>query len=234
MSNTRNGKIARLPQHIREQLNRRLQDGEQGKRIVEWLNSLPEVQKVLTAEFDGHPMREQNLSEWKPGGYAEWLAQQEALKVVRQMATDAGELQEAGGALTDKMAVWLTARYVVAARKLGGKEANGETDWKLLRELCNDLVALRRGDHYAKRLRLEGERLETMRQLTKEQKEKEFKEWLKRPDVQEKVRPRATRDRVIRRVFEIVNHVMVGTPLEDFEYLDDEEPEILPDPAALI
>ncbi len=31
-----------------------------------------------------------------------------------------------------------------------------------------------------------------------------------------------------------LNHVMVGTPLEDFEYLDDEEPEMLPDPAALI
>ena len=34
--------------------------------------------------------------------------------------------------------------------------------------------------------------------------------------------------------FEIVDHVLLGTPLEDFEYLDDEEPEMLPDPAALI
>jgi len=31
---TRVGKIARLPREIREQLNRRLQDGEPGKRLV--------------------------------------------------------------------------------------------------------------------------------------------------------------------------------------------------------
>src|SRR6266436_6472801 len=38
------GKIARLPLAIREQLNRRLQDGEIGRDLVVWLNSAPEVQ----------------------------------------------------------------------------------------------------------------------------------------------------------------------------------------------
>ena len=37
----RTGKIARLPDDIREQLNRRLNDGEKGKKLVMWLNSLP-------------------------------------------------------------------------------------------------------------------------------------------------------------------------------------------------
>src|SRR6266568_3205109 len=37
------GKIARLPLAIREQLNRRLQDGEIGRDLVVWLNSAPEV-----------------------------------------------------------------------------------------------------------------------------------------------------------------------------------------------
>ena len=38
--------------------------------------------------------------------------------------------------------------------------ASGEAgDWKLLRELCGDLVALRKGDHSAERLELERERL---------------------------------------------------------------------------
>jgi hypothetical protein len=36
---TRNGKIVRLPRSIREELNRRLDNGEQGKALVEWLNS---------------------------------------------------------------------------------------------------------------------------------------------------------------------------------------------------
>jgi len=35
----RNGKIARIPLEIREQLNCRLADGEPGNRLVEWLNS---------------------------------------------------------------------------------------------------------------------------------------------------------------------------------------------------
>ncbi|MDA0578186.1 MAG: hypothetical protein O3B24_08810 [Verrucomicrobia bacterium] len=31
-------------------------------------------------------------------------------------------------------------------------------DWKTLRELCSDVVALRKGDHSAERLKLERER----------------------------------------------------------------------------
>jgi len=34
MGATRNGKIARLPKDIREELNRRLEDGEPGKHLV--------------------------------------------------------------------------------------------------------------------------------------------------------------------------------------------------------
>ena len=70
---TRNGKIARLPWSIRNELNRRLRDGEEGKRLVEWLNSLPEVQEALQEHFGGRPINEQNLSEWKQGGYEDCL-----------------------------------------------------------------------------------------------------------------------------------------------------------------
>ena len=47
MNITRNGKIARLPRAIRDELNCRLADGEIGGRLVDWLNGLPEVQKIL-------------------------------------------------------------------------------------------------------------------------------------------------------------------------------------------
>jgi hypothetical protein len=46
-----------------------LSDGEPGRDLVAWLNGLPEVQRVVIAEFGGRPVREQNLSEWKQGGY---------------------------------------------------------------------------------------------------------------------------------------------------------------------
>jgi hypothetical protein len=69
---TRRGKIARLPRlrcttarqalPIREQVNQPLENGEEGKKIVEWLNSQPEVTAQMTAEFDGQPVSAANLS----------------------------------------------------------------------------------------------------------------------------------------------------------------------------
>ena len=40
---TRRGKIARLPLAVREELNTRLRDGEEGKQLVLWLNGLPAI-----------------------------------------------------------------------------------------------------------------------------------------------------------------------------------------------
>ena len=46
---TRLGKIARLSREIRDELNVRLQNGEVGRKLVEWLNGLPAAQAVLAA-----------------------------------------------------------------------------------------------------------------------------------------------------------------------------------------
>lgn len=228
----RTGKIARLPREIRDKLNHRLHNGEPGKQIVTWLNSLPEVQKVLAAEFESQPIRQQNLSEWRKGGHREWLQEQEALKVIAEMMSESEQLQaQLGSSVTDKLTGWLIPHYVLAARAQLAAAKTSEEHWKVLRTVCSDLVALRRGDHYVERLRLEGERLEATKQLTQEKKDLEFEEWLKRPDIQERIRPRRKRELVLRRVQNIIDHFMVGTPLEDFEYVDDEE---LPDPAAMI
>jgi hypothetical protein len=232
MRTTHKGKIARLPRQIREQLNRRLQDGGSGKEIVKWLNSMPEVLKVLAAEFNGHPMRQQNLSEWRKGGYREWLAEQDAREILSEMVAEGGELKNRfGESVVDKLAGWLIPHYMGAARAALSAELDAKERWTVLRTVCADLVALRRGDHYVERLRLEGERIEATRQLTREKKELEFKEWLKRPDMQEKVRPKVSRDLAKKRVMQIMDHILMGEPLEDFEYLDDEE---IQDPAAMI
>ena len=47
---SRTGKIARLPKEIREQLNRRLEDGETGVEVSTWLNGLPECQKLVAED----------------------------------------------------------------------------------------------------------------------------------------------------------------------------------------
>jgi hypothetical protein len=72
MSRPRNGRIARLPRAIREELNQRLDEGQSGQSLVAWLNTLPEVISLADAEHDGKPLREQNLSEWRKGGYRDW------------------------------------------------------------------------------------------------------------------------------------------------------------------
>jgi hypothetical protein len=169
MNLTHNGKIGRLPKAVLEELNRRLQNGEKGRVLVAWLNSLPEVSAVLTAEFDdGKPIREQNLSEWRKIGYKNWLWRQEALQMARQMAAETGELQPADTPpLTDQMAVWVTTRYLLAVRKLVEKNSHGEMNLKTLREFCHDVVAVRRGDHSAARLKMDQERLARQRQETK-------------------------------------------------------------------
>ena len=66
---TRNGKIARLPQTIREQINRRLLNGDEGKQIAEWLNTLPEVQALMAAEFDGQSEVFIASPDWMPRNF---------------------------------------------------------------------------------------------------------------------------------------------------------------------
>jgi len=82
---TRRGKIARLPKEIREQLNQQLDDGKQGKDLVSWLNSIPEVQSVIGRLFRGKAINKHNLSQWRKGGYREWQAKQEWLEVKKQL-----------------------------------------------------------------------------------------------------------------------------------------------------
>ena len=47
--------IAHLPRALREERNSRLDDGESGKSLLPWLNSLPEAQTVIAKEFPYPP-----------------------------------------------------------------------------------------------------------------------------------------------------------------------------------
>ena len=60
----RNGKTATLPSNIRDELNLRMENGEQGNELLAWLNGLPEVQERVKGSHDGAPVSKQNLSEW--------------------------------------------------------------------------------------------------------------------------------------------------------------------------
>ncbi len=86
------GKIARLPESIRVQLNERLRDGLPARLILPWLNALPEVQDVSQKLFSGHLINAQNLSAWRQGGYSDWLDHQNQLDRLKEMTAFASKL----------------------------------------------------------------------------------------------------------------------------------------------
>jgi len=185
MNVTRNGKIARLPLAMRQELNRRLDEGEQAKKLVAWLNGLPEVQTIVAAEFGGKAIRAQNLSEWKQGGYLDWKAQQEALEIAGRLGEDAAEWTGEGRApLTDTLAHFLVARYAVATRRVA--ETGGREGWRMLREMCGDVVELRKGDHSAERLQIDRAWLELAKEKTEKQIRERIEELLKQPEMQKR------------------------------------------------
>jgi hypothetical protein len=158
---TRNGKIARLPQPIREQINRRLENGEEGKQIVEWLNTLPEVTALLAAGFDGQPINEPNLSRWKLGGYRDWEDQQAALETILQFQSEAVQLSQAGGPqVTGQLALCLTARLAAALRPSFAGCDDPAQRMEQLRRLRRDIVALRKGDHDEQWVKIQRDKLE--------------------------------------------------------------------------
>ena len=66
---------------------------------------------------------------------------------------------------------WARARRTIKANQ-GESSPIKAKRWRLLREMCADIVELRKGDHTAERLQIERERLE----LEKEKTEKRVRE----------------------------------------------------------
>ena len=163
---TSTGKIARLPREIRDQLTRRLQNGEPGKKLVAWLNSLPETQQVLAAGFGGRPINEQNLSAWKNGAYQHWLERQETFAQARDLAPVARQLNAAAdGQLTDHLSTVLAARYATALAQWNGEPTEEfRRKLRLLRGLCQGIVQLRRADQSNARMDLQHEQLDWERE----------------------------------------------------------------------
>jgi hypothetical protein len=150
---TRVGKIARLPKKIREELNTRLENGEQGKELVEWLNRSPDVKKMLAEQFGGSPITENNLSEWKQGGYQDWLKQAEACDLMRGIAENGDELGKVaeGKAIGDRFANVLMVELARVIQMSLSEEGNAEERWSRLERLLQAVSRLRRDDHASTR-----------------------------------------------------------------------------------
>jgi hypothetical protein len=151
----RTGKIARLPAAVREEVNRRLDDGQKSKTILPWLNTLPEVKAVIDAEFKGRCITEHNLSEWNTGGYAAWARGRrlrESVDVFFEDATSLGDVNE--GQITERMGTVFAATMADQMLRLQTMP-DGAEKAKIWKELRISLLALKRGALYARKLSIE-------------------------------------------------------------------------------
>ena len=89
---TRTGKIARLPQAIRQRLNERLADGEPQHLLVAWLNEQAVVRERVERFHGGRPITEQNLSDWRAGGFRDWERHQESRGMLRELLQETEEI----------------------------------------------------------------------------------------------------------------------------------------------
>lgn len=226
-SSARLGKIARLPFKIRLQLNRRLENNEPAQRLVEWLNSRPEVWKILLTLFDGRPISKQNLSAWKQGGFRDWQRKQETRLAAREFLDEAAELEEEihltgnGDGYThpasmldrvaDRMALSLLQLFREA--ELGEKgPQRSRTMLEAVRELCR----LRRGNHQQRRAAL----AEEQRQEEKDEaREKEMRVGL----AEISVRAQSLRHRYIR---ELAEGTLSPQDKEEIEEYFNDDPEL--------
>jgi len=112
-----------------------------------------------------------------------------AKNMLTEMLAEAQELKTvAGGSVTDAVAAWLAPQYLLAAReKLNATAASGRLE--ILRTFVQDWTLLRRGDHAAARLQLDREALDWERATSKAQQEKEFREWVRRPEIMAELFP---------------------------------------------
>jgi hypothetical protein len=169
----RNGKIARLPRSIREELNNRLEDAEESPELLDWLNALPEVQEVLEEQFGGVPISKQNLSQWRLGGFQEALLRRDLALDVRDLSELASDADEScpKTEVADQAAVVLAARLgALLANWNGEPDERFEAKVKILSSLAKTIVPLQREMHRSRRELLE---FETAREEKEKARQKE-------------------------------------------------------------
>jgi hypothetical protein len=156
----RNGKIAALPRDLLEQLNHRLERGQRGPALLDWLNAQPAVLAALQQYFEGVPISKQNLSAWRQGGYLEWQMRQELTDAAYSLYDGAREVTQGvqGSELANSLATMITAQY---ARLLnswdGDPDPKFEAKLQILRRLSRDVGLLQKCLHLAARQEAEFE-----------------------------------------------------------------------------
>jgi hypothetical protein len=151
----RTGKIARLPGAIRQELNRRLHDGALGRELAPWLNALPEVQSILAHRFASRPITEDNLSEWRRGGFRDWLLQEERRVRLRELTDQPNQPdpERRAGRIAAVAQERLAVELAEELERISAMTDRAER-WKSLRRLTREMCRLQNSHLRARELRL--------------------------------------------------------------------------------
>ena len=148
----RNGKIAKLPYSVREELNLRMDNGEDGGFLLEWLNGLPEVHESLTTSFGGVPVSKQNLCEWRQGGFREWQIRQELISHASELSDCGRDMDQVVDRplLAGDLVAVVAAHYAGLLNTWDGEaEPKFEGKLRVLRGLAHDIALIQRTIHRA-------------------------------------------------------------------------------------
>ena len=172
----RQGKIARLPHSLREQVCQRLLDGQTAGTILAWLNPLPEAILTWDTYFDGNPATEQNLSEWRQGGYARWLDDRQKVEQTKSLAQFAARQAAAGKNLSEGLqaiyAGHLTEAFETLISLGSGDGEKPDDPVKRITALGGVIATLRNADTAAARVDLQRDQTKVRKDTLKLAREK--------------------------------------------------------------
>ena len=142
-------KIGRLPFAIRNELNERIRDSAQGPELLEWLNGLKEMRKILR-EMKSAPVNAQNLTDWRDSGYKHWLEDQNDADRIRRLAEVSQTLATAAGGNVAGVGC-----SIATAKIMDALEA---ADDDKIADLAKALVQLRSSENAAQKVALAEEK----------------------------------------------------------------------------
>ncbi len=180
----RRGKIARLSRAVRDQLNIRLDDGQEAAEILPWLNDLPEVRQIISERFNGSPVSPQNLSAWRQGGFQEWLLHRELLDSAAHMREHVAELREEIASdspdgiphpLTDYMVATLTVRFAGFLGRWNGEP--GDVQLATLLKVGQFILRLQQAAYRAEKEALERRKARDLAQFQEAERRDMLAAW---------------------------------------------------------
>jgi hypothetical protein len=145
---------------------------------------MPEVKAVLAQYFNSRPIKQQNVSEWKLGGYRDWLHHRQILEQQRELAADAKDLSDVAKGMADSLHGILTLNYADLIMN-GDKETPEEFEKKRkeLSLVSQDISRMHRCHINTRRVEVQEARLERDEEKTEEQLHFKFMEWTENPAI---------------------------------------------------